>query len=363
MLTLRCRPRTWGFARPRPDPRGHGRRPRRLRSRHDRARACPRWSHDLPAGRQAAGAAGARHRGHRRQRRGRCCATASTPARCPASSCAARSRGRPRRRGADMAKLLEGRAALVTGAGRGIGRGIAIALAKAGAKVVVNDLGAGLDGEGIGTGPAAQVVDEIVQGRRHRVGQLRLGGRLRRGHGDGRAGRQDLRPHRHPGQRGRHPARPHDLQHGRGGVGRRPRRAPEGHVQLHPRRRPSTCASRRRGRIINMSSVSALGAPGQPNYGAAKAGIIGLTWSTANAHGQVQRDLQRDHAERRHPHDRLDAARPAGLRADRQVAERAGRRHRARSGQRGAARGLPGQRRAPPTSTARSSTPSATATR
>src|SRR5258705_13270414 len=62
-----------------------------------------------------------------------------------------------------MAKLLEGRAALVTGAGRGIGRGIAIALAKAGAKVVVNDLGAGLDGEGVATGPAAQVVDEIVK--------------------------------------------------------------------------------------------------------------------------------------------------------------------------------------------------------
>jgi NAD(P)-dependent dehydrogenase (short-subunit alcohol dehydrogenase family) len=37
------------------------------------------------------------------------------------------------------------------------------------------------------------------------------------------------------------------------------------------------------GRIINMSSVSALGSPGQPNYGAAKAGILGLTWSTANA--------------------------------------------------------------------------------
>jgi hypothetical protein len=39
----------------------------------------------------------------------------------------------------------------------------------------------------------------------------------------------------------------------------------------------------RGGRIVSMSSVSALGAPGQPNYAAAKAGIIGLTWSTANA--------------------------------------------------------------------------------
>src|SRR5581483_3324752 len=37
------------------------------------------------------------------------------------------------------------------------------------------------------------------------------------------------------------------------------------------------------GRIISMSSASALGAPGQPNYAAAKAGIIGLTWSTAVA--------------------------------------------------------------------------------
>src|SRR5207247_4063703 len=59
--------------------------------------------------------------------------------------------------------LLEGKTALVTGAGRGIGRGIAIALAKAGAKVVVNDLGASLSGEGGDPHPAAQVVDEIVK--------------------------------------------------------------------------------------------------------------------------------------------------------------------------------------------------------
>src|SRR4029434_8985904 len=59
--------------------------------------------------------------------------------------------------------LLDGKTALVTGAGRGIGRGIAIALAKAGAKVVVNDLGTGLDGEGTATSPAQQVVDEITK--------------------------------------------------------------------------------------------------------------------------------------------------------------------------------------------------------
>src|SRR5919202_2783318 len=58
--------------------------------------------------------------------------------------------------------LLDGKNALVTGAGRGIGRGIAIAMAKAGAKVVVNDLGATLDGQGEEKTPADQVVDEIL---------------------------------------------------------------------------------------------------------------------------------------------------------------------------------------------------------
>jgi len=60
-----------------------------------------------------------------------------------------------------MAKMLEGRVAIVTGAGRGLGRGEAIALAKEGAKVVVNDFGGGYDGTGAAHGPAEDVCKEI----------------------------------------------------------------------------------------------------------------------------------------------------------------------------------------------------------
>ena len=56
---------------------------------------------------------------------------------------------------------LEGKAVVVTGAGRGIGRAIAMLMAAHGAQVVVNDIGASLEGEGSDTSPAQQVVDEI----------------------------------------------------------------------------------------------------------------------------------------------------------------------------------------------------------
>jgi NAD(P)-dependent dehydrogenase (short-subunit alcohol dehydrogenase family) len=60
-----------------------------------------------------------------------------------------------------MSAMLDQKVVVVTGAGGGIGRDIALAMAREGARVVVNDIGASVAGEGKDTGPAQAVVNEI----------------------------------------------------------------------------------------------------------------------------------------------------------------------------------------------------------
>lgn len=177
--------------------------------------------------------------------------------------------------------MLKDKVAVVTGAARGIGREIALLMAKHGAKVVVNDYGGGADGSGDARGPADDVVNEI------------------KGQGGQAAASYDSVASMAGGQRIVQTALDHfgriDVVVNNAGILRdrmifnMSKEEWDAVLAVHldgtyfcTRAASVHMREQKYGRIISMSSVSALGSPGQPNYGAAKAGIIGLMWSTAN---------------------------------------------------------------------------------
>ena len=178
---------------------------------------------------------------------------------------------------------LEGKVAIVTGAGRGIGRAHALALAAAGARVVVNDLGAALSGEGHDDTPAQQVVEEIrgaggeAAANAENVADFAGAERLVHQAID-EFGRLDILVCNAGILRDRMLVNMTEQEwdaviavHLKGHF------APTRHAAAYWREQ-AKAGHEVRGRVINTSSPSGVfGNVGQSNYGAAKAGIAGFT--------------------------------------------------------------------------------------
>jgi NAD(P)-dependent dehydrogenase (short-subunit alcohol dehydrogenase family) len=178
---------------------------------------------------------------------------------------------------------LNGKVAIVTGAGRGIGREHALALARAGAKIVVNDLGASLAGEGADEGPAHEVVREIdaLGGEAVANGENVAdfsGAKRMVDAALGAFGRLDILVNNAGILRDRMLVNMEEHEwdavietHLKGHF------APTRHAAAYWRER-AKAGEELRARLINTSSPSGVfGNVGQANYGAAKAGIVGLT--------------------------------------------------------------------------------------
>jgi len=182
---------------------------------------------------------------------------------------------------------LDGRVAIVTGAGRGIGRSVARLLASQGAAVVVADLGVAMDGSGRDSGPAAEVVEEITAAGGKAIASGADISDFAAAEGLIAAaieqfGRLDVLVNVAGILRDRM-------------VFNMTEQEWDDVIRVHLKGTFNTTRfasaywrslrdETAQNRIINFTSVSGLhGAPGQPNYAAAKMGIVGLTYSCANA--------------------------------------------------------------------------------
>jgi NAD(P)-dependent dehydrogenase (short-subunit alcohol dehydrogenase family) len=187
---------------------------------------------------------------------------------------------------------LTGKVAIVTGAGRGIGREHALALAQAGAKVVVNDLGGSLAGEGADSTPAEQVAEEIRALGSEAVANYEnvadfAGAEKLVGHAVEAFGGLDILVNNAGILRDRMLVNMDEAEwdavvnvHLKGHF------APTRHAAGYWRER-SKAGDTVRGRVICTSSPSGVfGNIGQANYGAAKAGIAGFTVIAAQELGR-----------------------------------------------------------------------------
>jgi NAD(P)-dependent dehydrogenase (short-subunit alcohol dehydrogenase family) len=178
---------------------------------------------------------------------------------------------------------LEGKVAIVTGAGRGIGREHALALARAGARVVVNDLGVSLTGEGSDATPAQSVVAEIealggeAVANSDNIADFEAAERMVASTVE-RFGRLDILVNNAGITRDRMLVNMTEDEwdavitvHLKGHF------APTRHAAAHWRLKKSE-GEEVHGRVINTASPSGtFGNVGQSNYGAAKAGIAAFT--------------------------------------------------------------------------------------
>jgi NAD(P)-dependent dehydrogenase (short-subunit alcohol dehydrogenase family) len=187
---------------------------------------------------------------------------------------------------------LAGKVAIVTGAGRGIGREHALALARAGAKVVVNDLGAALSGAGSDQRPAEEVAGEIresggeADASYENVADFAGAERMIRQAID-EFGRLDILVNNAGILRDRMLVNMSEEEWDAViGVHLKGHFAPTRHAAAHWRER-SKAGEEVRGRVINTSSPSGVfGNVGQANYGAAKGAIASFTLIAAQELGR-----------------------------------------------------------------------------